>query len=194
MSSTTPPPPKHGGSGPFIIAAVVMLLLMGGLIYWKVTSDDGAAAPPPPVATITTTPVFDEPPPPPPPPEEPVDAGVKKEPAPKRVVSSTGGGCAGECTGQVPGVLRAQLGAKAAQARPCYERALRQNAHLQGRMKVALRVGPNGNICSANVTMNEVGDPGIATCVVQMFRSSTFAAPQDGCVDVEVPLRFEPKT
>jgi len=194
MSSTTPPPPKHGGSGPFIIAAVVMLLLMGGLIYWKV-SDDGDAQPvtPPPVATVTTTPTFEEPPPPPPPPEEPVDAGVEKKPASKRVVSSMGG-CNGECTGQATGNFRAQLSAKAAQARPCYERALRQNSHLQGRMKVSLRVGPNGSVCSASVTLNEVGDPGVATCVLQMFRSSTFAAPQGGCVDAEVPLRFEPKT
>jgi hypothetical protein len=194
MSSTTPPPPKHGGSGPFIIAAIVMLLLMGGLIYWKVSDDGSETAAPPPVASIPAAPVFEEPPPPPPPPvEEPVDAGVEKKPT-KRVVSSTGQGCNGDCTGQASGTLRAQLGAKAAQARPCYERALRQNAHLQGRMKVGMRIGSNGSVCSANVTLNEVGDPGIATCVLQMFRSSTFAAPQGGCVDVEVPLRFEPKT
>lgn len=61
-------------------------------------------------------------------------------------------------------------------------------------MSVSLRIASNGTVCSANVTSNEIGDPGVTSCVVQMFRSATFAAPQGGCVDVVVPLRFEPKT
>lgn len=194
MSTSIPPPPKHGGSGPFILAAVAMLLLMGGLIYWKLSGDEATPPPPPPPVTTTAPKVFEEPPPPPPPPEEPVvDAGTPEKPTKKNVVSSSPGGCTATCTGSATGTLTSQLGAKAAQARPCYERALRQNAHLQGRMRVAVKIGPNGNVCSANVESNEIGDTGVATCVVQMFRSSTFAAPQGGCVDVVVPLRFEPK-
>ena len=104
-----------------------------------------------------------------------------------------GGGCSGECKGEAPGNLRATLSAKGAQARGCYERALRQNNMLQGRLKIGLRIGPNGSVCSASVTSNELGDPGVASCVVQMFKSSTFPSPQGGCVDAEVPLKFEPK-
>lgn len=174
-----------------------MLLLTGGLIFWKVTSDDEPKpAPPPPVTTTTAPRVFEEPPPPPPPPpppqEETPDAGTPEKQPVKR--PSGGGGCAGDCTGQATSQLQAQLRARGAQARPCYERALRQNDHLQGRMQINLRIGPNGNVCSANVGLNEIGDTGVATCVLQMFRSSTFPAPQGGCVDVVVPLRFEPKS
>jgi hypothetical protein len=104
-----------------------------------------------------------------------------------------GGGCSGECKGEAPGNLRATLSAKGAQARGCYERALRQNNMLQGRLKIGLRIGPNSSVCSASVTSNELGDPGVASCVVQMFKSSTFPSPQGGCVDAEVPLKFEPK-
>lgn len=193
MSSSIPPPPKQGGSGPFIVAALAMLLLMGGLIYWKMNADDEVIPPPPPPVTTTAPTVFEEPPPPPPP-LEPEDAGVPEKQPAKRVVSSTGGGCGPTCAGEATSALKSQLSGKAAQARHCYERALRQNAHLQGRMRVAVRIGANGNVCSANVTSNELGDIGIGTCVMQMFRSSTFAAPKGGCVDVEVPLRFEPKT
>jgi hypothetical protein len=168
-----------------------MLLLMGGLIYWKVSGNDPKPpAPPPPV--VSAAPVFDEPPPPPPPIEEPKDAGVAPKQVGKRLVSSSGG-CSGECKGEAPGNLRATLSAKGAQARGCYERALRQNNMLQGRIKIGLRIGPNGSVCSANVTSNELGDPGVASCVLQMFRSSTFPSPQGGCVDAEVPLKFEPK-
>jgi hypothetical protein len=169
-----------------------MLLLMGGLIYWKMGgSDPKSPATPPPVASLA--PVFEEPPPPPPPIEEPKDAGVAPKQAGKKLVSSGGGGCAGECKGEAPGNLRATLSAKGAQARGCYERALRQNNMLQGRLKIGLRIASNGSVCSANVTSNELGDPGVASCVVQMFRSSTFPAPQGGCVDAEVPLKFEPR-
>jgi hypothetical protein len=192
MTSTTPPPPKHGGSGPLIVAALVMLLLMGGLIYWKTSQNNSPPPPAPSVATTATTPVFDEPPPPPPPPEEPKDAGAEAKPS-KRVASTAPGGCAGECKGEVPANMRAMLAAKGGQARGCYERALRQNNMLQGRLRVSLRIAPNGSVCSANVTSNELGDPGVASCVLQMFRSSTFPSPQGGCVDAEVPLRFEPK-
>jgi TonB family protein len=84
------------------------------------------------------------------------------------------------------------LAGRGAQARSCYERALRTNTMLQGRMVVSLRIGPSGSVCSANVTQNEL-DPGVGNCVAQMFRTTSFPAPKGGCVDASVPLRFEPK-
>lgn len=194
MTSTSPPPPKSGGSGPFIAAALVMLLLMGGLIYWKTrgSEEPKSTTQQPPIAASTATAVLDEPPPPPPPPEEPKDAGADTKQPSKHIVSS-GGGCSGECKGEAPGNLRSVLAGKAAQARGCYERALRQNAMLEGRLKIGLRIGPTGSVCSANITLNELGDPGVASCVLQMFRGSPFPAPTGGCVDAEVPMKFEPR-
>jgi hypothetical protein len=169
-----------------------MLLLMGGLIYWKMGGKEPNTTAPPPVIA-SAPPVLEEAPPPPPPLEEPKgDAGVTpKQALTKKAVVS--GGCAGECKGEAPGNLRATLSGKGAQARGCYERALRQNNMLQGRLKIGLRIGPNGAVCSANVTSNELGDSGVASCVLQMFKSSSFPSPQGGCVDVEVPLKFEPR-
>jgi outer membrane biosynthesis protein TonB len=191
--STRPPPPKTG-SGGFVAAAVIMLLLMGGLIYWKVS---GQAEPPPPVVTTPpvdteTVPTLEAPPPPPPKLEEVEDAG-------KRVVKTArttggGGGCAGECTGTVPAALQGALRAKAGAARGCYERALRQNAMLQGKIMVAVRVGAQGQICSASIVSNTLGDPGVASCVLGMIRSSSLPPPNGGCVDVQVPMNFVPST
>ena len=107
-------------------------------------------------------------------------------------VASTGGGCAGECRGEAPASLRSILAGRGAQARRCYERALMQNSMLQGRMQISVRISPTGSVCSANLTQNEL-DPGIGNCVLGIFRSSTFPAPTGGCVDANVPLRFEPK-
>jgi hypothetical protein len=194
MASTTPPPPKKSSGGPLILGAALLLLGVGVMYLVK---RSGAPEPAPvesaPVAATTSEePVSDAPPPPPPPPPEPIasaDAGTEVKPTRR----SGPAGCAGPCEGAEPAGLQGQLAAKAGLARGCYERALRQNPTLQGRMRVTVRVAPNGSVCNANVTQNELGDAGVASCVSQIFRSATFAAPQVGCVEAAVPLRFSPK-
>ena len=194
MADTTPPPPKSGSSGPIIIAAVLMLLLIGGLIVWKVT---GSAEPPPkqdtaPVATADSAPALDNvPPPPPPPPEE--DAGAGK-PDEKKVVKATGPNpCSKECAGTATGALTSALSGRAAQSRSCYEKALSSNATLTGTLTVGVKVGPGGQVCSARIVADGLHDPGVSNCVVARFQSATLPAPQGGCADVNVPLRFMPK-
>jgi hypothetical protein len=172
MVSTTPPPPKKSGGGPLIAGAALLLLLGVGFMYFR----SRATSETPPVDSAPTTaqseaPVFDTPPPPPPPPPEPtasVDAGTEK---PIKRVGGGPAGCAGPCEGSEPPGLQGQLAAKAGLARGCYERALRQNPTLQGRLRVSVRVGTNGAVCSANIAQNELGDPGVASCVAQIFRS-----------------------
>lgn len=191
--STTPPPPKSG-SGGFIAAIVLMLLLGGGLVLWKMGSKDKVAAlPAPPPPPTTSEPVL-EAPPPPPPPEKVEDAGTPQKTAVKKIVAGGGGGCGGECTGTASPALHSALRSKAGQARGCYERALRQNAMLSGKIVVSVRVGPQGQVCSSGITSNSVGDPGVASCVLGMFRSGTFPPPQGGCVDTQVPMNFVPKS
>jgi len=194
-TSTTPPPPKSSGTG-YIVAGVAMLIAMGGLIFWKVGGEKDAKserAPEPP-KVVQKAPVFEDPPPPPPPPEEKKDAEPEKE-EPKKVVraSGGGGGCAGPCTGTATAALQSALRAKGGQARGCYERALRLNNTLTGRVMVAATIGPQGQVCSANITQNTLGDPTVASCISQMFRSGKFPPPKGGCVNVQVPLNFVPR-
>jgi hypothetical protein len=196
MTETNPPLPKSGGSTPFVIAAIVMLLLMGGLIYWKVggSGEEPKAQKPTPAASITQAAALEEPPPPPPPPDEEADAGKATEKTVVKKAGGGGGGCNAVCEVEASSQLQAALRAKAGLARGCYERALRQNSMLQGRLRVGVKIGPAGNVCAANVVSNELGDPGVASCVIQMFRSGSFPAPGKGCVDAQVPLNFQPKT
>jgi hypothetical protein len=193
MAETTPPPPKSGGSGPIIIAAVLMLLLIGGLIVWKVTGTTEPAKTDAPVAATTTAaPVLDEPPPPPPPPPVEEDAGKPEE---KKKVAATGGPnpCSKECTGTATAALTSALSGRAGQSRSCYEKALSSNATLEGTLTIGVKVGPGGQVCSARVVADGLHDPGVSNCVVNRFAGSTFPAPQGGCAEVNVPLRFMPK-
>jgi hypothetical protein len=193
MADTTPPPPKSGGSGPIIIAAVLMLLLIGGLIVWKVTGSSEPTKTDTPVAVATTaTPVLDEPPPPPPPPPAPEDSAKPEE---KKKVASAGGPnpCSKECTGTATAALQSALAGRAGQSRSCYEKALSSNATLEGTLTVGVKVGPGGQVCGARVVADGLHDPGVSNCVVNRFAGATYPAPQGGCADVNVPLRFKAK-
>lgn len=191
MSSQAPPPPKHGGSGGYIAAAIVMLLLIGGLVIWKLKSTEEtdivemipSAAPKAPEAI--------EEPAPPPPPEEAVVA-PPVESAPKKASNGSSGpsGCSAVCNGTLAAQGRSALAAKGGQARGCYNRALRNNATLEGKMTVNVKISPTGSVCSASVSGDTLNDPSVTTCVTQMFRAGKFPAPSGGCVDTAVPLNF----
>ncbi len=194
MAETTPPPPKSGGSGPIIIAAVLMLLLIGGLIVWKVTgSSEPEKTATPVVANTGAAPVLDEPPPPPPPPPPPEESAKPDDKAPKKVGSSGPNPCSQVCTGTASGALQSALSGRAGQSRSCYEKALSSNATLEGTLTIGVKVGPGGQVCSARVVADGLHDPGVSNCVVNRFLGASFPAPQGGCAEVNVPLRFMPK-
>jgi len=193
MAETTPPPPK-GGSGPIIIAAVLMLLLIGGLIVWKVTASGETKTPTPVAVATTAEPVLDSPPPPPPPPEPEPDASAKPDDkGPKKVGSTGPNPCSQACTGSPSAALQSALSGRAGQSRSCYEKALSSNATLEGTLTIGVKVGPSGSVCSARVVADGLHDPGVSNCVVARFMGATFPAPQGGCAEVNVPLRFMPK-
>jgi hypothetical protein len=174
-----------------LIAGAAVLLLAAGFMYLRSRGNDGdTPVTTAPAVTTAETPVFKAPPPPPPPPPEPSASAAPEVKSGKR---ATPAGCGGPCEGREPPGLQGQLAGQAGLSRRCYERALLHNPTLQGRMMVSLRIGPNGAVCHANVTQNELGDAGVASCVAQIFRSSTFAAPQGGCVEAQVPIKFSPK-
>jgi hypothetical protein len=60
-------------------------------------------------------------------------------------------------------------------------------------MKVQLRLSNQGQLCSANMAADEMQDPGLSMCILQLFRNSVYPVPKGGCVDVAVPLSFVPQ-
>jgi hypothetical protein len=190
--TSMPPPPKHQGSGAFIGAVIVMLLLMGGLLWWNFRpkpEEPKASLPPQPTAPPRT----DEEAPPPPPPVEP-DAGKKVDTPVKKKVASTGNsGCAATCNGSAGAPLQGALSGAAGSVRACYEKALIQNQMLQGKMIVAVKIGPTGGVCSASIQSDTLGDGRVASCVLNRFRGGSFPPPSGGCADVRVPISFTPK-
>jgi hypothetical protein len=195
MSYDPAPPRKSNRS--FLIAAALMAAATAVLLIWRFSQQAPAPPPEPPPAPIAQKPAFETPPPPPPPIEEEpaVDAGrdALDDTAPARKTAAAAGLCAGACRGRDTAELRAALAGRARQSQGCYERALRQNPTLTGQLMVRVKVGPKGELCTASIASDGLGEPSVASCVLQKFRSASFPAPAGGCAELRVPINFMPK-
>jgi len=177
---------------------VVLLALVGAAIAYKQCQK------PPTTTTVLTIPDAGPPPRPtgrdpnedvpPPPPVE--DASVGD--AGKKVVQvvAMGNQCdAKKCGGANSEELSTALAFRAKQSHRCYDNALGQDPTLKGKVSIAVRVGANGQVCSAGVASNDMGPGGanVATCVVNYFRGQNLPAPKGGCIDANIPINFVPR-
>ncbi len=174
-----------------------MLLLAGagGLFALKTCQKQPEGPAPVPSATVAQTasavpenPKLDDVPPPPPPEEKP-EAG----PTGPKIVYVQAGGCDSKCSGGLSPELEQALQVRGIQARRCYNSALAQDSSLKGHVAITVKVGASGNVCSANVTGNDMSSPNVANCAANIFRSSSFPAPRGGCAEIAVPLSFIPQ-
>ena len=119
----------------------------------------------------------------------PADAGAEEAPSGRR---SGRRAAPTSCEGTVPAAaLQAAVGRYSGQVRNCYERALRQNNMLQGRVTVSLRIGEGGNVTSANASGN-LGSA-VNSCVTSVARSWRLVAPTGGtCAQARVPFNMTP--
>jgi hypothetical protein len=174
----------------------VLLGGIGGLIAWKSSQK-------PPEPTVVTLPpdagvaarpsqkIDDDIPPPPPVEDSGADDAGKKA----AVAYAGPNPCeAKACTGASTSEVESALSFRAKQAHRCYDNALGQDPTLRGKVSIAVRIGSNGQACSAGVASNELTSaPGVAACVAGYFRGQSFPAPRGGCVDVNIPINFVPR-
>ena len=200
MASKAPPPPSSpagvpaSGGGKYVVVAIVLLGLIGAAVGWKMCQKppeqpvvyvDAA----PPVATSGRN-LDDDVPLPPAIEDAGSDAGKKV------VVTQTGTASqcdAKKCMGSASSELETALQFRVKQAHRCYDNALAQDPTLRGKVTVSVRVGANGQVCSAGIASNEMGSPNVATCVAGYFRGANFPSPKGGCVDTNIPINFVPR-
>lgn len=198
MASQAPPPsspagvPPSGG-GKYIVIAVLIVGGIGAAVGVKMCQEPE----PPPIVYIDAAPpptptgrnLDDEVPLPPPTVEDAgVDAGKKV------VVTQLSNQCdAKKCMGASSPELETALQARVRQAHRCYDTPLANDPTLRGKVTVAVRIGRNGQVCSAGIASNDMGSPQVAQCVTGYFRGASFPAPKGGCVDVDIPINFVPR-
>jgi len=81
---------------------------------------------------------------------------------------------------------------KAIQA--CYERELRRNPALAGKVTVEFTIQPRGNVTDAKVAANTTGDDAVARCVMETVERFRFnPGPSGGSVSYSYPFVFAPQ-
>jgi hypothetical protein len=74
--------------------------------------------------------------------------------------------------------------------RQCYERGLRENPSLHGRVLVNFLVGPDGTVRRVSDLGSEMPDGAVVSCVARVFCGLVFPSPTGGAVTVAYPLVF----
>lgn len=87
-------------------------------------------------------------------------------------------------------VVRAAMRLAAGRVRALYERALRENPALQGRIVVAVVIGANGRVTSATAVEDTLGSPTLTQQILAMLRATVTAPPgEEATVRVPFVLR-----
>jgi TonB family protein len=85
-------------------------------------------------------------------------------------------------------VFRSRAGA----LRSCYERQLKKNPKIGGKLVVQFKIGAAGRVTSARVAKDTVGAPAVGQCVLSRIRSWKFPKPEGGSVSVSKAILFSP--
>lgn len=75
--------------------------------------------------------------------------------------------------------------------RACYERVLKGEENLRGRLVMAFSIEPDGSVSSAKVANDELGSEKVARCVTHAVGAFRFPEGTEA-VAVEYPMVFEP--
>lgn len=86
-------------------------------------------------------------------------------------------------------IIRGQLGG----IRSCYERELRNNPTLSGRLEMSFTIGASGRITSISAGGPLASSsPPVGSCVSSRLRGLVFPAPEGGSVEFSFPFTFTP--
>ena len=82
--------------------------------------------------------------------------------------------------------VRARIGA----VKACYERALKRNPNLSGKVKVRWTITAAGTVSGVDIADDTMGDSEVSSCIKQLVARWRFPEPSNGSVEVEFPFVF----
>ena len=83
--------------------------------------------------------------------------------------------------------VRSRLGA----IKACYERALKRNPNLSGKVVIHWTITQAGTVSGVDVEQDTLGDAEVASCIKFLIARWRFPAPSGGSVDVSFPFVFQ---
>ena len=72
----------------------------------------------------------------------------------------------------------------------CYERELKRDPDVAGKIEIEITIGESGRVESAEVVSNSTGSPAIGSCAVSRIKRWRFPKPDGGSVTFMAPFTF----
>ncbi|MCC6808435.1 MAG: energy transducer TonB [Deltaproteobacteria bacterium] len=76
----------------------------------------------------------------------------------------------------------------------CYERELKRNPKLAGKVVVRFTIDEEGRVTQASIEENTLGEKAVGACIVSRFERFRFPKPEGGAVPVAYPFIFAPSS
>jgi outer membrane biosynthesis protein TonB len=83
------------------------------------------------------------------------------------------------------------IGRRMGAIKGCYERALRRDPNLKGKLVVRFTIAGSGRVTAARIVENDL-TPEVGNCVVSRFKAFRFPQPDGGSLTMESPFMFMP--
>jgi hypothetical protein len=74
--------------------------------------------------------------------------------------------------------------------RNCYQQGLASDPSMSGKVLISAKVGPNGEVSSADIASNSGLSPTVAQCIASVVKRATFSAPGGGGSTLQIPVTF----
>jgi hypothetical protein len=74
--------------------------------------------------------------------------------------------------------------------RACYQQGLNSDPSMSGKVVITAKVGPNGEVSSADVSSNTGLSAGVAQCIARAVRNAQFSAPGGSGSTLSIPVTF----
>ena len=87
--------------------------------------------------------------------------------------------------------LNRELRRAARGVKMCYQRALKRNPDLSGKISVRIEISTLGRVTSVELETDTIGDSAVSACVEGLMKRQRFTPPKDGAAEVVIPFVFQ---
>jgi len=120
-----------------------------------------------------------------------VKTGTKKKELRVRAKVKTAGPSSAIGSGKLDkGQIAAVVRRRVKSVTSCYERELKKNPDLAGKISVQFTIGQMGRITSIKAAVNTTGSAAVASCITARIKRWRFPKPEGGDVTVSYPFVF----
>ncbi len=90
-----------------------------------------------------------------------------------------------------PSLVAKEVKARIGAIKACYERALKRNPALSGKIVVHWTITAAGTVSGVDIEQDSIGDSEVASCIKGLVARWRFPAPSGGAVEVSYPFVFQ---